>query len=260
MLRMFTSLSNESAFYSFVCKLFYVPLSNLCIYTYLPCLKHLFMYLLKRPLQKSIMDSDDNHQFRLIPEHFDVNVSDNIRDVQELLPVDSFVEGDREDITQVEYPAPDQHRGSQESSGQLASAPAVLRRSSSSSVNNYLRSPSARRVPAKSTHCFFCQRNVTKENLERHLASNDQCASLYKRKLKVRSLDSVLCLSFFCLFCSCSGRSLKLHLEQSHLCMESYCNKFQVGNIRFVNLFENKIIKLLTAFNFSYFKADYEEG
>lgn len=189
-------------------------------------------------LQK-IMDSDDDKIFKLIPEDYDSVVSDNISDVRELLPVDSFVDAaaSSRDNTQADVTAPDQlPPSSQDSSTQVYSAPPVLRRSSSSAVSAYLRSPTARRIQTKASHCYFCQRMVTKDNLEKHLASSDQCLSLYKRKLKVRSLDSVMSVSFFCLFCNCTRGKLKLHLEQSPGCMESYCHKYQVESIRFVNI------------------------
>lgn len=102
--------------------------------------------------------------------------------------------------------------------------PVVLNRQSSSAV---------RRMQVKPNHCLFCNANVNRTNFENHLRGSDGCLSLYKRKLHVRSIDSILIHSFYCLFCEVTSNSkFRNHLEQSPTCMENYFNKFQVDSMR----------------------------
>ena len=112
-------------------------------------------------------------------------------------------------------------------------------------VGLYRQSSSAvRRSQVKPNHCFFCNVNLNRTNLENHIRGSDRCLSLYKRKLHVRSIDSILIHSYYCLFCDVeSNTKFQNHLEQSPNCLESYFNKFQVDSIRLV-------------FDFSFFLSD----
>lgn len=103
-------------------------------------------------------------------------------------------------------------------------------------VGLYRQSSSAvQRLQLKPDHCLFCNTNLNRSNLENHLRGSDRCLSLYKRKLNVRSIDSILIHSFYCLFCDVTSNSkFQNHLEQSPNCMENYFNKFQVDSMRLV--------------------------
>ena len=70
----------------------------------------LTLWYFKEICLQKIMDSDDDKIFKLIPEDYDSVVSDNISDVRELLPVDSFVDAaaSSRDNTQADVTAPDQ--------------------------------------------------------------------------------------------------------------------------------------------------------
>lgn len=105
-----------------------------------------------------------------------------------------------------------------------------------SAVQLYRQSSSAaRRLQLKSTHCLFCNQNTSRETLENHLRGSERCFSLYKRKLHVRSIDSILVHSFYCLFCDTKSKSkFMYHLEQSPRCLEGYRNKFSVDSMRYV--------------------------
>ena len=92
-----------------------------------------------------------------------------------------------------------------------------------------------RRLQLKATHCVFCHQEFNRSNFENHLRRSDGCLSLYKRKLNVRSIESILVKSFYCLFCDVESSSkFQHHLEQNPGCLESYLNKFQVDTMRFV--------------------------
>ncbi len=101
-------------------------------------------------------------------------------------------------------------------------------------VGLYRQSSSAvRRMQLKPNHCLFCNVNVNRTNFENHLRGSDRCLSLYKRKLHVRSIDSILIHSFYCLFCEVTSNSkFRNHLEQSPNCLENYFNKFEVDSMR----------------------------
>ena len=101
-----------------------------------------------------------------------------------------------------------------------------------SSIQSYISSPSAKRF--KTSHCHFCKQSIIEaDQFELHLRSSDTCSSLYKRKLKVRSIESVLVLTFYCLFCKNGGpKKFPHHLEQSTECFNSYCQRYNVGSIR----------------------------
>lgn len=104
-----------------------------------------------------------------------------------------------------------------------------------SAVQLYRQSSSAaRRLQLKATHCLFCNQDVNRRTFENHLRGSDHCLSLYKRKLHVRSIDSILVHSFYCIFCDSKSKSkFQHHLEQSPGCLESYINKFHVDSMRF---------------------------
>ena len=92
-----------------------------------------------------------------------------------------------------------------------------------------------RRLQIKQNHCLFCHHEVNRTNFENHLRVSDRCLSLYKRKLHVRSIDSILVKTFYCLFCDIKSSSkFQHHLEQNPGCLECYLDKFQVDTMRYV--------------------------
>ena len=103
-------------------------------------------------------------------------------------------------------------------------------------VNLYRQSSSAaRRLQLKTNHCLFCHENLNRTNLENHLRGSNRCLTLYKRKLSVRSIESILVHSFYCLFCDSRSRSrFQHHLEQSPSCLTRYRDKFNVDSMRLV--------------------------
>ena len=113
-------------------------------------------------------------------------------------------------------------------------------------VHLYRKSSSAaRRLQLKPNHCHFCQENLHRSHFENHLRGSDRCLSLYKRKLHIRTLDSVLVHSYYCLFCDSNSKSkFQHHLEQSPGCLEKYRNKFNVDSMRSVFVW----LKLLAYF------------
>ena len=92
-----------------------------------------------------------------------------------------------------------------------------------------------RRLQIKQNHCLFCHHEVNRTNFENHLRGSERCLSLYKRKLHVRTIDSILIKSFYCLFCTIKSSSkFQHHLEQNPGCLERYLDKFQVDSMRSV--------------------------
>ena len=97
-----------------------------------------------------------------------------------------------------------------------------------SSLERYRRRSSARRLD-RASNCLFCPTNCTERNIEAHLRSSPLCLIRYKRKLDVRSLDSVLLLVHYCLFCPAKGpQKLHNHLEQSVACLNQFCARYQI--------------------------------
>ena len=194
-------------------------------------------------------DSEGDQILCLVPENHDETIIDTVD--SQMLPSchdrePSTVESwENRGVELVPEPGEDSMAGtpaaSQEQNVQPSSPSraSVLRRNST--VQNYLRSPTARRFLEKNSHCFFCQININgPDQLENHLRSSDSCASLYKRKCKVRSLESVLLHVFYCLFCNSNGpKKFQYHLELSHTCFEQYCQRYGLGNIRCDNTFLN---------------------
>ena len=97
-----------------------------------------------------------------------------------------------------------------------------------SSLERYRRNSSARRLE-RGTNCLFCPTNCSEKNFENHLRASPLCLLRYKRKLNVRSLDSVLLLVHYCLFCPSKGpQKLHNHLEQNQSCLNKFSARYQI--------------------------------
>ena len=87
------------------------------------------------------------------------------------------------------------------------------------------------RQQAAANHCQFCQTNCDYRNFENHLRTSPMCLSRYQRRLSVRTLESVLVLSHYCLFCPSKGpQKLHYHLEQNSSCLNQFCERFEINS------------------------------
>ena len=92
------------------------------------------------------------------------------------------------------------------------------------------RAPSAR-DQVRANNCHFCQTNCDYSTFENHLRTSPLCLSKYQRRLSVRTLDSVLVLSLYCLFCPSRGpQKLHYHLEQNLSCLNQFCERFEINS------------------------------
>ena len=90
------------------------------------------------------------------------------------------------------------------------------------------RAPSGRRQ-VRANDCLFCQTNCDHKNFENHLRTSPMCLSRYQRRLSVRTLDSILVHSLYCLFCPSKGpQKLHYHLEQNSSCLNLFCERFDI--------------------------------
>ena len=117
---------------------------------------------------------------------------------------------------------------SQEQQQQVPTSPVHV----SPIIGKYISSSSAKRRAVKSTNCCFCVQNIDRHSMAEHLHRNERCMTLYSRKLHVKTVDSVLCLLFECLFCSERAPKLFIHLEKKEECKLRYMQKFNVLSSR----------------------------
>lgn len=99
-------------------------------------------------------------------------------------------------------------------------------------VLKYISSSSAKRRILKNSNCLFCNREVEKIDLENHLNGSSTCQTLYFRKLHVKTVSSVLCLLYSCLYCDENFSKLFYHLEASEHCKQLYCQRFGLNSSR----------------------------
>ena len=94
----------------------------------------------------------------------------------------------------------------------------------------YRRSSSISKHIQKLDHCNFCQATLNSTNLEQHLRSSNRCLTLYERKLKVSSLDSILVRLLPCLYCDYKGGSkLQFHLQRNVACRQQYFERWNIN-------------------------------
>ena len=94
----------------------------------------------------------------------------------------------------------------------------------------YRRSSSISKHIQKLDHCNFCQATLNSSNLEQHLRSSNRCLTLYERKLKVSSLDSILVRLLPCLYCDYKGGSkLQFHLQRNVACRQQYFERWNIN-------------------------------
>ena len=94
----------------------------------------------------------------------------------------------------------------------------------------YRRSSSISKHIQKLDHCNFCQATLNSTNLEQHLRSSNRCLTLYERKLKVTSLDSILVRLLPCLYCDYKGGSkLQFHLQRNVACRQQYFERWNIN-------------------------------
>ena len=94
----------------------------------------------------------------------------------------------------------------------------------------YRRSSSISKHIQKLDHCNFCQATLNSTNLEQHLRSSNRCLTLYERKLKVKSLDSILVRLLPCLYCDYKGGSkLQFHLQRNVACRQQYFERWNIN-------------------------------
>ena len=87
------------------------------------------------------------------------------------------------------------------------------------------------RNQARARHCSFCRTNCDHKDFENHLRASPLCLIRYQRRLSVRTLDSVLVLSHYCLFCPSKGpQKLHYHLEQNSSCLDKFCERFGIDS------------------------------
>ena len=104
-------------------------------------------------------------------------------------------------------------------------------------VQIYRRSSSAARRLLNfqdETHCYFCNTNVaTPLLLETHLRSSQFCLTKYQRRLKVKTIDSILVILFKCIYCNIKTfGSTEEHFRSHPQCLDQYKERWNVDNMR----------------------------
>ena len=104
-------------------------------------------------------------------------------------------------------------------------------------VQIYRRSSSAARRLLnfqEETHCYFCNTNVaTPLLLETHLRSSQLCLTKYQRRLKVKTVDSILVILFKCIYCNVKTFcSIEEHFRSHPQCLDRYKERWNVDKMR----------------------------
>ena len=98
-------------------------------------------------------------------------------------------------------------------------------------VSRHLSSSSAKRRILKQSHCNFCREDCNKQTLENHLRTNENCLTLYLRKLHLKTLDAVLLKIYPCLYCDQPFRQLSHHLQTQPECFQQFKARFNVSTL-----------------------------
>ena len=156
-------------------------------------------------------------------------------DLLDQLLIELDRDNDQDDELQIESeavdPDPREDNVQQDITSVIVTSPPVSPRLNP--VQIYRRSSSARRVlNFKDKHCFYCNTDVERASLEAHLRSSNSCLTKYQRRLNVKLIDSILVLSYPCLFCDTKTVKLKDHLERSSACLDQFKERWNIDRLR----------------------------
>ena len=98
-------------------------------------------------------------------------------------------------------------------------------------ANKYLSSSSAKRRMIKQTDCHFCPAELSRDTIEEHLKTSQDCLTLYLRKLHLKTLDAVILKIYPCLYCQIPFHKLSIHLQTQPECLRQFKEKFNVTSL-----------------------------